>query len=111
MGIQKFESVTAADLPRVDMPGVDALLKDFATVNSSGSPITFGVFRLNRGEALPYTYEFDEFKLVVEGEFTVSDGNGDIKTFKAGDVMQFTKGTETTFTTSSTGLAYFVAQR
>ncbi len=111
MKIEKFESVTTAELPKVDTPGVDALLKDFATINSSGSPITFGVFRLNKGEDLPYGYEFDEFKIVLEGEFKVTDEHGVANTFKAGDVMQFKKGAKTWFSTPSTGLAFFVAQR
>ncbi len=111
MSIQKFDSVTSASLNKVAIPGVNAWDKDFATANSSGSPITFGVFRLNSGEVLPYTYEFDEFKLVLEGEFTVSDDTGVSETFKAGDVMQFKKGTKALFSTPSAGLAYYVAQR
>jgi uncharacterized cupin superfamily protein len=111
MKIEKFEAVTTAELPKLDIPKVNALQKDFASVNSAGSPLTFGVFRLNEGEALPYTYEFDEFKLVLEGEFTVTDDSGTATKFKAGDVMQFKKGTTATFSTSSTGLAYYVAQR
>lgn len=111
MKIEKFESVTTASLPKVDMPGVDALLKDFATVNSTGKPLTFGVFRLNKGDALPYTYEFDEFKLVLEGEVSVSDDTGAATHFKAGDVMQFKNGAKTVFATQSTALCFFVAQR
>jgi ethanolamine utilization protein EutQ (cupin superfamily) len=111
MLIQKFAGVTTADLPSVDIPNVDALLKDFATLNSSGSPITFGVFRMGQGEVLPYTYEFDEFKLVLEGEIAVTDDAGAEMLFKAGDVIQFTKGAKVAFSSPSTGLTFYVAQR
>lgn len=111
MGIEKFQSVTTSFLPGFDIPNVDALGKDFATASSGSAPLTFGMFRMNKGEALPYTYEFDEFKLVLEGEITVTDDTGAVHKFKAGDVMQFGKDMKVTFSSPSTGLAFFVAQR
>jgi len=111
MKLEKLESVTTAALNKVDLPNVDALSRDFATVNSTGAPLTFGVFRMNSGEGFPFTYEFDEFKLVLEGEITVTDDKGVANKFKAGDVMQFRKGAKVTFSTASTALTFYVAQR
>jgi uncharacterized cupin superfamily protein len=111
MMIEKIQGVTTAPLPDLGVPNVEAWGKDFVTGNSGYAPITCGMFRLNKGEALPYDYEFDEFKLVLEGEFTVKDQTGACTTFKAGDVMQFKKGTRALFSTDSSGLAFYVAQR
>lgn len=111
MKVEKFSSVTASELPSYGVPDVSALGKDFSTSHTGEAPITFGVFRMNSGESLVYSYEFDEFKLVLEGEITVTDDQGVSEEFRAGDVMQFRKGTTVSFSSASTGLAFYVAQR
>lgn len=111
MPIQKFAAVTSADLPSLDMPGIDALMKDFATKSSGGAPITFGMFRMSSGEPLAYDYEFDEYKLVLEGELAVKDESGTTTTFAAGDVIEFPKGSKVVFSSPSTALTFYVAQR
>jgi uncharacterized cupin superfamily protein len=61
---------------------------------------------------LPYSYGFDEFKLVLEGEMTVEDeGSGQVYELKAGDLIQFSAGTKVSFSSQSSGLALYVAQR
>ena len=111
MTLHKFASVTTADLPSLDLPGIDALMKDFATQGTNGAPITFGMFRMSSGEPLAYDYEFDEYKLVLEGEIDVKDESGTTTTFTTGDVIQFAKGDKVVFSSASTGLAFYVAQR
>lgn len=111
MFVQKIEAATSAPLPALDIPGVDALMKDFATLSSGAAPITFGLFRMSKGEALPYEYAFDEFKIVLDGEVDVTDQSGTVTSFKAGDVIQFTKGAKVVFTTETTALTAYVAQR
>lgn len=111
MTIQKFANVIPADLPALEVPGVDALMKDFATKASNGAPITFGMFRMSKGEPLPYEYEFDEYKLVLEGELSVKDESGTTTSFTAGDVIEFAKGTKAVFSSPSTALTFYVAQR
>ncbi|MFK7762998.1 MAG: cupin domain-containing protein [Roseobacter sp.] len=111
MTIQKFADIVPSDLPAIDMPGVDALMKDFATKSSSGAPVTFGMFRMSKGEPLAYDYEFDEYKLVLEGELAVKDESGATTTFTAGDVIEFAKGTKAVFSSPSTALTFYVAQR
>ncbi|MEP3441709.1 MAG: cupin domain-containing protein [Sulfitobacter sp.] len=111
MSIQKFSEVIPAELPALDVPGVDALMKDFASKSSNGAPITFGMFRMSKGDPLPYEYEFDEYKLVLEGELAVEDESGTTTTFTKGDVIEFAKGTKAVFSSPSTALTFYVAQR
>jgi len=111
MSIQKFPDVIPAELPALDVPGVDALMKDFASKSSNGAPITFGMFRMSKGDPLPYEYEFDEYKLVLEGELSVEDESGTTTTFTKGDVIEFAKGTKAVFSSPSTALTFYVAQR
>ena len=59
--------------------GVSAYLDDFAVSDDPDSPITAGLFRLERGKKLTYTYTYKEMKIVLEGEFNIPfDPNGDI---------------------------------
>jgi ethanolamine utilization protein EutQ (cupin superfamily) len=111
MPIQKFDAVTTATLPSLGLTGIDSLMKDFATKSSNGAPITFGMFRMSKGAPLPYEYEFDEYKLVLEGELAVEDETGKTTTFTAGDVIEFNKGTKAIFSSPSTALTFYVAQR
>ena len=111
MTIQKFADMVPAELPALNVPGVDALMKDFATKSSDGAPVTCGMFRMSKGEPLPYEYEFDEYKLVLEGELSVADESGVTTTFTKGDVIEFAKGTKAVFSSPSTALTFYVAQR
>lgn len=47
-------------------------------------------------------------KIVLEGEFEISDETGQKVTAKPGDVFYFPKGAKITFTTPSYGLAFYV---
>lgn len=111
MKVEKIEGVTTAEIPALAAPNENAQGVDVATANSGGNPLTLGMFRMSKGEALPYRYEFDEFKVVLEGEITVADDQGNSTDFRAGDVMQFGKDTNVTFSTKSTALMVYVAQR
>lgn len=111
MKVQKFAGVTTGEIPALPAPNDNAQGKDVATANSGGSPLTLGMFRMSKGEALPYSYSFDEFKVVLEGEITVSDDAGNSTDFVAGDVMKFGKDTNVTFSTKSSALMVYVAQR
>ena len=50
-------------------------------------------------------------KIIVDGEFVISDGTGQKVTGRKGDVFYFPKGSKITFETSSFGLGFFVGQR
>ncbi|MEO9845157.1 MAG: cupin domain-containing protein [Roseobacter sp.] len=86
-------------------------MKDFTTKSSSGAPVTFGMFRMSKGEPLAHEYEFDEYKLVLAREIAVKDESGDTTTFTAGDVIEFAEGTRAVFSSPSTALTFCVAQR
>jgi ethanolamine utilization protein EutQ (cupin superfamily) len=70
--------------------------------------ITSGFFKVVPGEPLVYTYPYDELKIVleVEGDFIVSDGEGNEVHPKAGDVLKFPKGVTITFKVEGDENAY-----
>ncbi|RDW68717.1 uncharacterized protein DSM5745_08477 [Aspergillus mulundensis] len=73
---------------------------------STRDPIVGAWFRMEKGpEATPPTYEYDEFGVVVEGEFNFRDEAGNAATVKAGDVFFFPRGSTVTFSSDSYGEA------
>ncbi|KAF7563630.1 hypothetical protein G7046_g456 [Stylonectria norvegica] len=74
-------------------------------------PISSGFFRLKKGEPLVYTYTYDEMKIILEGDYTISDATGQTVTAGPGDVLFFPKGSTITFTTTNYGLGFYVGQR
>lgn len=72
-------------------------------------PISAGFYRLEKGTPLVYEYTYDEMKIILEGEFEISDETGQKVTATPGDVFHFPKGAKITFTTPSYGLAFFVS--
>jgi uncharacterized cupin superfamily protein len=111
MTIRVFQSATSQQLTDLKIPDTIAFLDDVGSSGHSRSPITAGLFRMGAGEAMPYICEFDEFKLVLEGEMTVTEKSGTVHELVAGDLIQFTAGDNVTFSSRSTGLAFYVAQR
>lgn len=78
---------------------------------SPETPMSSGLYRLKKGEPLVYTYTYDEMKIILEGQFEISDGEGQTVTATKGDVFFFPKGSTITFTTPDYGLAFYVGQR
>lgn len=77
--------------------------------DNAEKPITCGFYRLEKGTPLVYTYTYDEMKIILEGEFEISDETGQKVTARPGDVFYFPKGAKITFTTPSYGLGFFVS--
>jgi hypothetical protein len=50
-------------------------------------------------------------KIIVDGEFVISDETGQKVTGRKGDVFYFPKGSRITFETGSFGVGFFVGQR
>ncbi|KAL4995560.1 RmlC-like cupin domain-containing protein [Aspergillus recurvatus] len=73
-------------------------------------PISAGFYRLEKGTPLIYEYTYDEMKIILEGEFEISDETGQKVTAVPGDVLHFPKGSKITFTTPSYGLAFYVSE-
>ena len=86
-------------------------LDDFGFSTVPGKELTSGLFRMNAGEALDYTYTYNELKLIVDGEFHLKDGTGQKVVARKGDVMYFPKGSHIIFDTPATALGYFCGQR
>jgi ethanolamine utilization protein EutQ (cupin superfamily) len=90
----------------------NAFLGDvFSSDQTSNTPISSGFFRLKKGEPLTYTYKYDEMKIFLEGDFTITDAGGQTTKAQPGDVVFFPKGSTITFTTSDHGLGFYVGQR
>lgn len=102
-------NITSEILPLFE--GDNAYLKDFATSNDEIAPITAGLFHLEKGDSITYDYTYEEMKLIIEGEFHISDGSGKEITARKGDLIYFPRGSVITFRTDDFGLGYFVGQR
>ncbi|EXJ86410.1 hypothetical protein A1O3_03361 [Capronia epimyces CBS 606.96] len=74
-------------------------------------PLSCGIYRLEKGTPLVYTYTYHEMKIILEGEFDISDATGKSVHAVAGDVLYFPKGSVITFKTDSYGLAFYTGQR
>ena len=111
MAFKYYEQIKAQELPSMEIDNVQAFLKDFSVSEDSEKPITSGLFRLQAGESLKYTYTYHEMKLIVDGSFTIEDETGQKVLAKAGDLLYFPKGTSITFTTNDFGLGFFCGQR
>ncbi|EXJ80217.1 hypothetical protein A1O1_08359 [Capronia coronata CBS 617.96] len=74
-------------------------------------PISCGIYRLEKGTPLVYPYTYHEMKIILEGEFDISDETGQSVHGVPGDVFYFPKGSVITFTTNSYGLAFYTGQR
>lgn len=74
-------------------------------------PVSSGLFRLEPGTPLEYTYTYDEMKIILDGDFTMTDGTGQSATVGKGDHFFFPAGVKVTFTSEKGGLAFYVGQR
>lgn len=51
----------------------NAFLGDVYTSTDDKKPISAGFYRLEKGTPLVYEYTYDEMKIIVDGEFEISD--------------------------------------
>jgi ethanolamine utilization protein EutQ (cupin superfamily) len=67
----------------------NAYLGDIATSepNDPTSPISAGFYRLEKGTPLVYEYTYHEMKIIVDGEFDISDESGQKVHAVKGDVF------------------------
>ncbi|MCJ1356154.1 MAG: hypothetical protein MMC33_006148 [Icmadophila ericetorum] len=75
------------------------------------TPITCGIYRLAPGIPLEYTYTYHEMKIILDGDFTISDESGQKVDARKGDVFFFPKGAKIRFETVGGGLAFYTGQR
>ena len=60
---------------------------------------------------MTYTYTYHEIKLLLDGEFQISDDTGQTVEAPQGDLFYFPAGSTITFSPPVFGLGYFVGQR
>ncbi len=102
--------ITDQEIPLFE--GDNAYLRDFAISNDESAPITAGLFRLEKRRLrLLMSTPMKRLKLIIDGEFHISDGSGEEVTAKAGDLFYFPKGSVITFRTDDYAVGYFVGQR
>lgn len=67
----------------------NAFLGDLVTSepNDPVAPIVSGFYRLEKGTPLVYDYTYHEMKIIVDGEFDISDGTGQKVHAVKGDVF------------------------
>jgi uncharacterized cupin superfamily protein len=67
----------------------NAFLGDLATSESNDptAPIVSGFYRLEKGTPLVYEYTYHEMKIIVDGEFDISDETGQKVHAVKGDVF------------------------
>lgn len=109
----KYHPKAQADFQIPLLAGDNAFLGDVFSSDKTNpeKPISAGLFRLKKGEPLTYTYKYDEMKIILEGDYTISDETGQSVTATKGDVFYFPAGATITFTTTDYGLAFYVGQR
>ena len=109
--MKHFSGITKRILPPMEDVKAAAYLEDFAVSEDSEKPITSGLFRLEKGESLTYTYTYHEMKFIVDGEFEIADETGEKVLAKTGDLLYFPKGSTITFLTPDYGVGFFCGQR
>lgn len=97
-------------LKSMNVPDTHAFLQDIVASDDPKAPIACGLFRMEKGKSLTYTYGYDEAKIILEGDMHVSDGYSKVHA-KAGDVLFFPKGSTITFTSDDYGLGFICGQR
>lgn len=103
------------DLPQMSLeqyPGTEGYIDD-VYVNPDGSEMCSGYFRLDHTDApLDYYYDYDEMKIVLDGEFTLHNPDtGQTMVAKKWDAIFFPKGSRIIFSTPTSALAFYAGQR
>lgn len=99
-------------MPEADYPGTEGYIADVYE-NPDGSVMCSGFFELRHtDEPLVYHYEYDEMKVVLEGEFLLENTEtGQTMVAKAKDAIFFPKGSRIAFSTPSYALAFYAGHR
>lgn len=107
-----IKQASSAPQPSMGIEGVDATFGDTVISDSKDKTLAAGFFHLNKSDKpLVYTYDYEEMKIVVDGEFIVTDESGQKVTATVGDVLYFANGETITFETPNKGVGFFVGQR
>lgn len=99
-------------MPEADYPGAEGYIGDVYE-NPDDSVMCSGFFELRHTDApLYYEYEYDEMKVVLEGEFLLENKEtGQTLVARAKDAIFFPKGSKIHFSTPSYTLAFYAGHR
>jgi ethanolamine utilization protein EutQ (cupin superfamily) len=99
-------------MPESEYPGTQGFIAD-VYANPEGSAMCSGFFELHHtDEPLYYVYEYDEMKIVLEGEFVLENQEtGQTLVARAKDAIFFPKGSKIYFSTPSYALAFYTGHR
>ena len=99
-------------MPDAEYPGTEGFIGDVYE-NPDGSEMCSGYFELRHTDSpLYYEYEYDEMKVVLEGEFLLENKEtGQKLVAKAKDAIFFPKGSKTYLSAPSYALAFYTGQR
>lgn len=111
MAMKYFDKAQSQDIASLNIEGINAFLQDTVASSNEASPIACGFFKMEAGNPLEYTYTYDECKIMLEGEMTITDTEGQSVNMKPGDIVYFDAGTTVTFTSNSSGTAFYTGQR
>lgn len=110
--MQYKKQAVADQQPSMNVDGVNAFLGD--TLICSGDKdktMCAGFFHLKSGNPLVYTYDYEEMKIIVDGEFFITDSTGKTTHATKGDVLHFASGDTIKFETPTFGIGFFTGQR
>lgn len=65
----------------------NAFLGDVSVSTDEAAPLSAGFYRLEKGTPLIYEYTYHEMKIIVDGEFDISDETGQKVHATKGDVF------------------------
>lgn len=108
--LQIFKNAQRMPIASMNEPGINAYFQDIVASADPKAPIACGMFKIEAGKPLVYTYDYDDTKIILEGSIEFSDGKQKVKG-EPGDVLFFPKGSTITFSTDKVGLAYACGQR
>ncbi|MET0820162.1 MAG: hypothetical protein ABWY58_04295 [Aeromicrobium sp.] len=100
------------NLPAMNVGSTQGFIGDTFS-NPDGSEMCCGYFELKHtDEPLLYVYEYDEMKVVLEGEFLLENREtGQSQVARAKDVIFFPKGSRIHFSTPDKALAFYTGHR
>ncbi|KAL8290010.1 hypothetical protein RQP46_002949 [Phenoliferia psychrophenolica] len=103
----------SADIGKLIALGNGGEIDDVYVTDDAEKPMSGGIFTMIKAdEPFVYTYKYHELKVILEGEIVLEDrATGISITAKAGDVIKIAKGTTVTFSTPTSGRAFYVGQR
>ncbi|QMU62371.1 MAG: DUF861 domain-containing protein [Gammaproteobacteria bacterium] len=101
----------STELPSMKIDGVNAYIKDIVFSNDPDSPITCGLFRMQKGKELQFAFDYDETSIILEGKMAMAEKGGETIVMKTGDVIYLEEGADITYTSDFSALVFYCGQR